>query len=115
MKVEAVKYAEINGSRAAGQKYTFVEKRICEWRKNKNEIASLMSMKKGQLRKRLDGAGAKPLSQNLEEIVMIRIIFRRSKGLRVSQKLVMKKAVLTYQEMAPSEGRAVSVEFKASR
>ena len=27
----------------------------------------------------------------------------------------MKKALLTYQEMAPSEGRVESVEFKASR
>ena len=54
MKVEAVKYAEINGSRAAGRKYAVDEKRICEWRKNTDKIASLMSMKKGQLRKGLD-------------------------------------------------------------
>ena len=95
MKVEAVKYAEINGNRAAGRKYPADEKRIRKWRKNKNKIASLMSMKKGQLGKRLDGARTKPLTENLEESIMNWIIFRRSKGLRVSQKLVMKKALLT--------------------
>ena len=70
MKIEAVKYAEINGNRAAGRKYAVDEKRIREWRKNKNKIASLVSMKKGKLRKRLDGGGAKPLSTNLEERIM---------------------------------------------
>ena len=38
MKVEAVKYAEINGNRAAGQKYAVDEKRICEWGKNKSQF-----------------------------------------------------------------------------
>ena len=82
---------------------------------NKEKNKNKMSMKKGQLKRRLDGAGAKSLSENLEESIMDWIIFRRPKGLRVSRKLVMKKALLTYQEMAPSEGRAHSVEFKASR
>ena len=35
MTIEAVKYAEINGNRAAGRKYAVGEKRIREWRKNK--------------------------------------------------------------------------------
>ena len=35
--------------------------------KKQNKKASLMSMKKGQIRKWLDGPGAKPLSENLEE------------------------------------------------
>lgn len=35
--------------------------------KKQNKKASLMSMKKGQIRKRLDGPGAKPFSENLEE------------------------------------------------
>ena len=48
IKVEAVEYAKINGNRAAGRKYAVDEKRIREWRKIKNKIASLMSMKKGQ-------------------------------------------------------------------
>ena len=43
------------------------------------------------------------------------IISRRSKGLQVSQKLAMKKALSTYKEITPKEGRAESVEFKGSR
>ena len=35
--------------------------------------------------------------------------------LRVSPKLTMRKALLTCQEMAPSDSRAERVEFKASR
>ena len=80
-----------------------------------NKIASLMSMKLGQLKKRLDGARAAILSENLRESMMGWIIFRELKGSRVSRKLAMKKALLTYQEMALSKGRAESVEFKVSR
>ena len=76
MKVEAVKYVVINGNRAAGQKCTVDEKRTRKCWKNKNKIASLMSMKKEQLRKRLDVAAAKPLSENLEESIKDWIIFR---------------------------------------
>ena len=39
MKVEDVKYAEINCNRDAGQKYVVYEKIIREWQKNKNKIA----------------------------------------------------------------------------
>ena len=45
---------------AAGRKYAADEERIREWRKNKNNTASLMSMKKGQLRKQQDGTRVKP-------------------------------------------------------
>ena len=114
-KMKAVKYAEITSNRTAGRKCSVDEKRIREWQKNKNKIVSLMSMKKGQLRKQLHGVGAKTLSGNLEENIMDWIIFRRSKGLRASRKLVMKKVQMTHQEMAPDEGRAEIVEFKASR
>lgn len=75
MKVEAVKYPEFNDNRAAGQKYAAREKRICIQGKNKNKIASLIGMKKGQLRKQVDGIGAKLLSENLEESIMDSIIF----------------------------------------
>ena len=74
-----------------------------------------MSIKKEQLRKQLDCAGTKLWSENLEESIMSLTIFRRLKGLRVSQKLIMKKPIFTYQEITPTESRAESVEFKASR
>ena len=100
-KLETVKYADIHGNRATGRKYAVDEKRIHEWRRNKNKIVSLMSI---DLRKRLDGAQAKPLNKNLKRRIMNWIIFKRLIGLRVLGKLVMKKTLLTYKEIAPSEG-----------
>ena len=91
------------------------EKRIREGRKNKAKIAALVLLKNSKTRKRLDGGGAKPLSTNLEELIMDWISVRRSSGLRVLRKLVMKKAQLLYQEMSTSEGILKNEEFKASR
>ena len=115
MKIEAVNYAEINCNRAAGRKYGVGEKRIREWRKNKAKIAALVVLKNSKTRKRLDDGGVKPLRTSLEERVMDWISVRRSSGLRVSRKLVMKKAQLLYQEMSTSEGILENEEFKASR
>ena len=91
------------------------EKRIREGRKNKAKIAALVLLKNSKTRKRLDGGGAKPLSTNLEELIMDWISVRRSSGLRVLRKLVMKKAQLLYQEMSTSEGILKNEGFKASR
>ena len=115
MKIEAVNYAEINSNRAAGRKYRVDEKRIREWRKNKAKIPALVVLKNSKTRKRLDGDGAKPLSTNLEERVVDWISVRRSSGLRVLRKLVMKKTQLLYQEMSTSEGILENEEFKTSR
>ena len=91
------------------------EKRIREGRKNKAKIAALVLLKNSKTRKRLDGGGTKPVSTNLEELIMDWISVRRSSGLRVLRKLVMKKAQLLYQEMSTSEGILKNEEFKASR
>ena len=115
MKIEAVNYAEINSNRAAGRKYRVDEKRIREWRKNKAKIPALVVLKNSKTRKRLDGDGAKPLSTNLEERVVDWISVRRSSGLRLLRKLVMKKTQLLYQEMSTSEGILENEEFKTSR
>lgn len=115
MKIEAVNYAEVHGNRPAGRKYGVDEKRIREWRKNKAKISSLVSLKGSKMRKRLDGGGAKPLSTNLEERIMDWITIRRASGLRVSRKLIMKKAQLLHQEMSTTEGVLENEEFKASR
>ena len=61
----------------------------------------MLSLKKkdgGAKRKRLEGAGRKPLDQQMEEVLVEWIYDRREKGLRVSRKLIMKKALLIYKE-----------------
>ena len=110
MKLEAVNYAEIQGNRSAGRKYEVDERRIREWRKNKAKILSL-----SKTRRRLLGGGSKPLSAILEERIMDWITIRRASGLRVSRKLIMKKAQLLHQKMSASERVLENEEFRASR
>ena len=52
----------------------------------------------GAKRKRLEGAGRKPLDQQMEEVLIEWIYDRREKGLRVSRRLIMKKALYIYNE-----------------
>ena len=53
-----------------------------------------MSMKKGQLRKWLDGAKAKPLCKNIEEIIKECIIFRGSNGFKSIAKANYEKSTI---------------------
>ena len=64
-------------------------------------------------RSRLCGAGRKPLSAKLEEVLMEWIESRRSRGLRVSSKLIMKKAQVTFNDM--NQNDVTDDDFKALR
>ena len=68
-----------------------IKKRIREWRKNKQKFLSLRKKDHVAKRKRLDGAGRKPLDQQMEEALAEWIYNRRKKGRRVSRKLIMEK------------------------
>ena len=62
----------------------------------------------------MSGGGRKPLSAKLEELLLEWIENRRARGLRVSCKLIMKKAEVTYCDM--TENNLVdNDDFKASR
>ena len=67
---------------------------------------------KGSQRKRIEGAGRKPFSEELDEAVLEWIHERRGKCLSVSRKLIMKKAVLINDEMV--ERGESTEDFKAS-
>ena len=112
-KLDVLAYAQDNSNRAAARKFDVDERRVREWKKNKIEITALANRKNGKTRKRLDGAGPKPLSTELEEIILNWIHNRRSQGLRVSRKLIKKKAQITYRGMNGIE-IAEADEFKAS-
>ena len=58
------------------------------------------------------GAGRKPFNEKLDESVLEWIHERRSKGLRMSRKLIMKKTIVMYGNMV-KEGES-NEEFKAS-
>ena len=62
----------------------------------------------------MSGGGRKPLSAKLEELLLEWTENRRARGLRVSCKLIMKKAEVTYRDM--TENNLVdNDDFKASR
>ena len=69
--------------------------------------------KKGKERSRLSGGGTKPLSAELEEVLLEWIESRRAGGLRVSSKLTMKKAEIIYRDLTGDNN--VGEDFKASR
>ena len=100
-KLDAISYAEIHGNDAAEKKYKVDGKRIREWRQKKASIQQTVNTKKakGSQRKRIEGAGRKPFSEKMDEVVLEWIHERRSKCLPVSRKLIMKKAVLINDEM----------------
>ena len=69
--------------------------------------------KKVKQRSRLCGAGRKLPSAKLEEVLMEWIESRRFRGLRVSSKLIMKKAQVTFNDM--NQNDVTDDDFKASR
>ena len=115
VKKQAIAHAEIHGNRPAPRHFQVDERRIREWRAKKVEIEGILATRgnKGKQRSRLCGAGRKPLSTKLEEVLMEWIENRRSRCLRVSSKLIMKKAHVTFTDM--SQNDAGDPDFKASR
>ena len=100
-KLDAISFAAIHGNHAAEKKYNVDRKRIREWREKKESIEKTVKSKKakGCQRKRVEGGGRKPFSEKLEGTVFEWVHERRSKGLRVSRKLIMKKAEVLYDDM----------------
>ena len=115
VKKQAIAYAEIHGNRPASRQFQVDERRIREWRAKKSDIEGVLAVRgnKVKQRSRLCGAGRKPLSTKLEEVLMEWIESRRSRGLRVSSKLIMKKAQVTFNDM--NQNDVTDDDFKASR
>ena len=62
-KLKVVEYAEKNSNRGAARKFCVDDKRVREWRKQKNSLAELPTKKR-----RLEGGGRKAAYPNLEEV-----------------------------------------------
>ena len=56
VKLDAVKYAELNGNREAARKFNVDVRRICDSKKNKDALTGLSLKPKGKERKTLEGA-----------------------------------------------------------
>ena len=114
LKKQVIAFAEEYGNRPASRHFKVDERRIREWRSQKSEIVQLVASKKGKQRSKLSGGGRKPLSLKLEETLIQWIDSRRAIGLRVSCKLIMKKAEITYRSIKADNNEDFE-EFKASR
>lgn len=113
-KKEVIAYAEINGNQPASRRFSVDERRIREWRATKSNIEGLLGTAAKAKQRCIGGGGRKPLSAKLEEVMLEWIESRRSRGLRVSCKLIMKKAEITHRDM--TENNLVDGDdFKASR
>ena len=107
-KKKVLKFAQENSIRKAAAKFNIDRKRIREWNLNKDKIVVTKPK-----RQRLDGAGRKIQSQDMEEEILRRIFERRSKMLRVSRKLIMIKAKAIHDEIS-GENTALRDSFIAS-
>ena len=113
LKKEVVEYAINYSNRQAGRRYNVDEKRVREWRAKMEDIKARVADKGGLKRRRLDGGGRKLTNDDLEEEVLIWIMDRRSAMLRVSRKLIMKKAKIIHDKS--TDDPAVKESFVASR
>lgn len=96
-KLKAVAFAEMSTNRAAAREFKVHEKRIREWRKNK-EI--LMNSPKDC--RRLKGAGRKPLlTLQIEEALYNWILFISSSGNSVTKVELQQKALELCQKNGP--------------
>ena len=114
-KKEVIAYAEMNGNRPASRRFSVNERSVREWRAKKSNIEGLLrTTAKAKQRCKLGGGGRKPLSPKLEQVMLEFVESRRSRGLRLSCKLIMKKAEVAHLRMTennPVDGG----DFRASR
>ena len=89
-------------------------KREYKWRANKINILTLLETRKGKGKSRLNGAGKKPLSTKMEEVLLEWIDNRHARSLRLSCKLIMKKTEIVYRDIT-RESNTVTEDFKVSR
>ena len=91
---------------AAERKFGVDRKRIREWIQNESKIqAEVSSDYRGSFAKELDGDGKKIKDKDLEEMLFEWINLQRSNNLRVSQKLIQRKARIYAEEKPASKGQ----------
>ena len=114
-KLEVVEFAENRSITAAAQKYNVGRHSVLDWKKKKNELQELSSSVNIKKRMHLGGGGRKPFSEEMEETLLEWIIERRSKMLRVSRKIIRKKAVIIYADLKRVNPDRFDEKFEATK
>ena len=99
-----VKHAKMSSIGAPEQIFGVDRKRIREWIQNDSKIQNKVSSKnRDSFAKRLDSGERKIKDMDLEEMLLDRIALQKSNNLRVSQKLIKRKARIHTKEKAVSK------------
>ena len=116
-KVEAIEYAKGTSKQQASRKYGVDPKRIREWCHQEERLKEEKDSKKAQgMKKRLSGAGRKACSEMLEKMFFEWIVDQRRNRLRVSRKMVQRKALDLWNEEPTGISNDASVQsFEASK
>ena len=101
-KLKVFEFAEKNSNRGAGRKFGVDDNRVREWRKQKQQLESVLSKKR-----RLDGGGRKAALPDMEEELVAWIDALRAENLRITHSSVQRRAI----ELAQASGNE---EFGAS-
>ena len=113
-KLQVVESAERTTNRETGRIFGVDEKRVREWKLQKQRLKETNSAKK-----RLIGGGVKPKYPELEEALAAYIEEMRSRNLRVTTKAVQRKALELLSSSTPSNHEEPSISsnkpFVASR
>ena len=113
-KLEVIEFAENKSIGAAAVKYKVDRHSIRDWKRKKDALQELSKSVDNKKRKRLLGAGRKPLSDEMEEKVLEWIVERRTKMLRVSRKLIRKKAIIVYEDLKRTDPNRYDEKFEAT-
>ena len=103
-KLKVVGYAELHSNRAAARHFGVDEKRVREWKKQKNALEALP-----QKKRRLDGGGRKAALPGVEEELVIWIDEMRAENQQVRRSGIQQKALSIIAE------RGETSDFTASR
>ena len=105
-KLQVISYVEEHGNRAAGRKFDVDESNVRKWRRNKEDIKKMPSIKKAR-------RGKKAQHPKLEKTLLEWVEERRLGGiaintvhLRLQAKLIAKKMKLNQSEFKASRGWA---------
>ena len=111
--MEVIKYAEDYNNTAAASRFKVDRRSVADWRKKKSQLFELSLKTKGNARKRLLGAGRKLEHEDLEDELFEWIMNMRARRLRVSQRLIQRKAKFMWYEQE-TEGNEEAESFAAS-
>ena len=98
-KLKVIVHAKRVSISSAARQFNVDRRMAARGVKNRDQIKAQTTEKHGTEKKRLSGGGRKPLSEELESLTLEWVLNRRLKGLRVSRKLIRKKALLLFKEM----------------